>query len=232
MLNAHLQIGKLEFLRTSQYGTFTEKAFCDRWVLDFDSQGYHRDKDILDAIMLSACGPDEVIAALKKAIVKENYIESTQLGSRRRIKLRFEEPHFYRGAIETPGHTRPLRHLLVISEKFHRMQQTMPEEGSGYVVMNSDPVYALYKLSCAYGLPVVPEWADYIMQEIQEIAGGVVRLKAFNIEALKFTLNKDRYMEIIRTGLKKKRLKIPGYSRIRWDIPSRFDAITPRALAA
>src|SRR5207245_3920886 len=78
-----------------------------------------------------------------------------------------DKPQCWRGSISVPGRKQPLRHLVAVSRE---LALTVPGGDNGSrrtILCADDALFVLYRIAQRFGLPVVPEWAEWFMEELQ-----------------------------------------------------------------
>jgi len=71
----------------------------------------------------------------------------------------------FRGTITIAGR-RPIRHLVAISAEVAKTRPGANLEGNRTILCDNDPTFVLYRVAQRFGLPAVPEWADWFNAEL------------------------------------------------------------------
>jgi len=81
-------------------------------------------------------------------------------------------------------------------------------ESNRTILSDDSPVFVLYRLSERFGLPVVPEWADWFISELKR--RRVIRpLVGLGCSPVLITGTKARFMSWISRGLRRGAIKFP-----------------------
>lgn len=162
MKNAHLLFGTLRYTRRTHDTTIDVRVRMDRLILEPRQDGCGI------AHLISVIGNDADIGGIWAAILDGKTFWVSGPGIEDVDATLGDKPQCWRGSISIPGRKRPLRHLVAISRE---LALTAPggENGSRRTILCADdPSFVLYRIAQRYGLPVVPEWADWFMQELQK----------------------------------------------------------------
>ena len=89
-------------------------------------------------------------------------------------------------------------------------------ESNRTILSDDSPVFVLYRLSERFGLPVVPEWADWFISELKR--RRVIRpLVGLGCSPVLITGTKARFMSWISRSLRRGAIKFPeNNGPIRW----------------
>ena len=66
-----------------------------------------------------------------------------------------------------PGRKRPLRHLVAVSRELALTAPGGDNASRRTILCADDPVFVLYRIAQRFGLPAVPEWAEWFVGELQ-----------------------------------------------------------------
>jgi hypothetical protein len=159
--NAHLRFGILRYTRRTDDTTIDVRVRMDRLILEEGQNG------CAFAHLISVVGSDADIGGVWAAILDGRTLSVTSPGIEEVNANLGDKPQCWRGSISIPGRKRPLRHLVAISRE---LALTAPGGDNGSrrtILCANEPSFVLYRIAQRYGLPVVPEWADWFMQELQ-----------------------------------------------------------------
>ncbi len=162
MKNAHLRFGTLRYTRRTHDTTIDVRVRMDRLILEQRQDGY------AVAHLISVVGNDADIGGIWAAILDGRTFWVSGPGIEDVNATLGDKLQCWRGSISIPGHKRPLRHLVAISRE---LALTAPggDNGSRRTILCADDrSFVLYRIAQRYGLPVVPEWAEWFMQELQK----------------------------------------------------------------
>jgi hypothetical protein len=105
----------------------------------------------------------------------------------------------------------------------------MDPEGKRTILCDNDPVFVLYRIAQRYGLPVVPDWADWFNEEITR--HGVIKpLIGLGCPPVLVSGTKKLFLKWIRRALRQKRIEGPDCSGlVRWSMGHSFFQVGKRA---
>ena len=78
-----------------------------------------------------------------------------------------DKPQCWRGSIPVPGRKQPLRHLVAVSRELALTAPGGDNASRRTILCADNPVFVLYRIAQRFGLPVVPEWAEWFVGELQ-----------------------------------------------------------------
>ena len=220
MKNAHLRIGSLEFSRFTDGAASCIKTHLDRFVGEHPATKGATGR----AHLISVFGSDQEVAAIWAAVAMEEHftVEGPGLTSIR-VTLG-ENAESFRGSLMDPGWARPLRHLVALSKELAQVHLSDDDEYGRAILCDAEPVFVLYRLSERLGLPVVPQWADWVMAELKR-RQKIHRLLGIGCHPVVVHGTKETFMEMISSGLQKKQISIPFENGpLHWEVPSGFIA--------
>lgn len=219
MKNAHLRFGTLRYTRHTHDTTIDVRVRMDRLILE------PRRDEYAIAHLISVVGNDADIGGIWAAILDGRTfclegpgleIVSTTLGGK---------PQCWRGSISIPGRKRPLRHLVAISRE---LALTAPGGDNGSrrtILCDDDPSFVLYRIAQRFGLPVVPEWAEWFTQELQR-RKAISPLTGLGCSPVIVKGTGNGFLHWIGKAVKRRVIQLPDTKQpIRW--PS-FDGILGR----
>ena len=161
MRNAHLRFGTLRYTRRTHDTTIDVRVRMDRLILESRQDGCAL------AHLISVVGNDADIGGIWAAILDSRtfWVSGPELES---INATLgDKPQCWRGSVSIPGRKRPLRQLVAVSRE---LALTAPGGDNGSrrtILCGDDPAFVLHRIARRYGLPVVPEWTDWFMEELQ-----------------------------------------------------------------
>lgn len=161
MRNAHLRFGTFRYTRRTHDTTIDVRVRMDRLILEPRQDG------CAVAHLISVVGNDSDIGGIWAAILDGRTFWVSGPGIEDVNATLGDKPQCWRGSISIPGRKRPLRHLVAISREF---ALTAPGGDNGSrrtILCADDPPFVLYRIAQRYGLPVVPEWAEWFSEELR-----------------------------------------------------------------
>lgn len=218
MRNAHLRMGSLVFSRITSDATSRLKVVLDRFVGEHPPTKGGTGR----AHLISVFGSDQEVAAIWAAVtMQENFvIEGPDLRS---LKVTVgDSPETFRGLLMAPGWARPVRHLVALSKELAQVHLS-DDDGYGRVILcEADPAFILYRLSERLGLPVVPDWAPWMMAELRR-REKIHPLVGIGCHPIAVYGTKEMFMNMLSSGLRKKQISIPSKSgSLQWEVPAGF----------
>ena len=160
MKNAHLRFGWLTYVKSTEKTTTSIKLHLDRFIGEVLPDPPRQAK----AHLISVCGGDTQVSAIGAAI---------SLGDRFMIEGPDVQPirvclerdaQYFKGSIQVPGRKKPLRHLIGISEEF--ASGNMSSNSKWTLLAGADKDFVWASIAQIYGIPGVPEWADWFADEL------------------------------------------------------------------
>ena len=159
MKNAHLRFGWLTYVKSTEKTTTSIRLRLDRFIGETLPDPPRQ----ATAHLISVIGGDTQIAAVQAAISFGDrfLVEGPEL-TPTRVCL---EPNTqcFKGSIPIAGRKRPLRHLIAISEEFASTTSAGPKT----LLAGSDRCFVWASIAALYGIPGMPDWGDWFMQELK-----------------------------------------------------------------
>ncbi len=218
MQNAHERFGTLEFIKRTKDTTTRVRVYIDRAILESakDERGQ------ATAHLVSMVGGDSEIGALWAAVI-EGALFQIQLPSRPSITASLGlEAQCFRGSVMVPGRKRPARHLVAVSAELAKTKPGGDREGARTILCDDDPAFVLYRISHRYGLPVVPEWAQWFIRELNQ-RKAITPLLGLGCSPVLVKGNKHTFIKWIGRALRERLVRIPEENgSISWKLPRTF----------
>ena len=207
MQNAHLRMGKVIFVRQTRDTTTNVSVHLDRLVAERPSDpgtstGLH---------LISVFGGDQEIGAVIAA-AHEALRFRMAVGAHEFMGTLGEEPIVYRSSIQIPSRKRPVRHAVLLSKALFETTFGADTEARRTVLVDSSAGFVLHRLAVRFGLPVLPEWAQWFRDELAR-RGLVEDLFGFNCDPVAVKGTKLRLLRILSQGLRRKSITIPPSNR-------------------
>ena len=217
MKNAHEHFGWLEFTRAMKDTTVRVRLRLDRCIAEVAENGRDGKFHLLSLVG----GESDVSAAW--AAVHQNQVFKVEGPDFAALELSLgEKAECYRGSVSLPGRRRPVRHLVAVSADLAATRLGAAIESNRTILSNNNPVFVLYRLSERFGLPVVPEWADWFLSELKR--RRVIRpLAGLGCSPVLITGTKARFLGWISRGVRRGQIAFPAMNGpIRWPPMARF----------
>jgi hypothetical protein len=204
MQNAHARFGTVEFTKHTKDATTRVRVHIDRAILELakDERGQ------ASAHLVSMIGGDSEIGALWAAVT-EAAVFQIHLPGRSDIAVSLgPEAQCFRGSVSVPGRKRPARHLVAVSAELAKTKPGVDREGARTILCDNDPLFVLYRVACRYGLPVVPDWAQWFQRELNQ-RGAIRPLLGLGCAPVVVSGNKPTFLKWIGKALREGVIKIP-----------------------
>jgi hypothetical protein len=209
--NAHERFGWLEFTRVMKDTTARVRVRLDRCIAEPTENG--RDGKLH---LVSVLGGESDVSAVWAAVHQNQLskVESPDLGV---LELSLgEKAECYRGSFSLPGRRRPVRHLIAVSAELAATRLGAATENNRTILSDNGPVFVLYRLSERFGLPVVPEWADWFICELKR-RKAIRSLTGLGCTPILVTGTKQRFLSWVSRGLRRGQIRFPAANGpIRW----------------
>jgi hypothetical protein len=161
MKNAHLRFGWLSYVKSTEKTTTSIKLHLDRFIGELLPDPPRQAK----AHLISVIGGDTQISAISAAISMGDrvMIEGPEVPP---VRVCLERnAQCFKGSILLPGRKKPLRHLIGLSEEFASANTSAT---SGRTLLaSSDKGFFWASIADIYGIPGIPEWADWFEGELR-----------------------------------------------------------------
>ena len=203
MKNAHLRTGKLTFVRQTRDTITDVSVHLDRLVAEPPPDS----RTSTDLPLVSIFVGDQEIGATIAA-AHEGLRFQIGIGGQEFIGSLGEKPVVYRASLQIPGRKRPVRHAIVLSKTFFETTFGARNEARRTVLFDNTADFILHRLAVRFGLPVLPEWAEWFRSELERrrLIEGLLGLNC-NPIAVKAT--KLRLLRILGQGVRRKAIQIP-----------------------
>ena len=213
MKNAHERFGVLEYTKRMKDTTTRIRLRLDRFIGEVEKRGE------LQGSPHFSLGGDSDVGAIWAAVIEQNHFTVEAPGFDPLTGSLGEDAQCFRGTINIAGR-KPIRHLVAISAELAKTRPGMDPEGKRTVLCDNDPTFMLYRISQRFGLPVVPEWADWFNEEINR-RGAIKPLIGLGCSPVLISGTKKLFLKWIRRALRQKRIAFPeSNGPVRWNLAS------------
>lgn len=160
MKNAHLRFGWLTYVKSTDKAITSIKLHLDRFIGEMLPDPPRQAK----AHLISVVGGDTQISAINAAISMGDHflVEGPEVKSTRVCLER--NAQCFRGSIQLSGRKKPLRHVIGVSEEF--ASGTVSAGWGRTILAGSDKPFMWSSIAHLYGIPGVPQWADWFREEL------------------------------------------------------------------
>lgn len=195
MRDAHLRMGRLFYELTGEKRRTRISVPVDRLVAEVEAPSAKTGK----AHLLSVLGTDAEIAAIEAAIAKNSnfLVEAPGLDS---LSISLEgRAVCYRGSLTVPGRNRPLRHLIAFSETW--LISALSSNPEYVFVLDSSPEFVWTNVSYIYGLPGLPEWAEWFHLQLSS-QRSIVPLVGIGCEPALIRGSQEQFLSWLGNGVR------------------------------
>ena len=165
MQNAHLRMGRLEFSTAPGRNStgIHIKLPMDRVIVEpaGDREASAR------CHMFSVVGGDQDVAAVAAAVSEAARFTTEGADVARIVVTVGENARAFRSSVTIPGRKHAVRHLVAVSEELSLTQAGASPDAQRTILCDDDTRFILYRLGVRFGLPVLPEWSEWVVTELQ-----------------------------------------------------------------
>ena len=224
MRNGHERFGILEFTKRMKDTTTHIRLRLDRLVCEAE-------KERSKIHILSVLGGDSDVGAIWAAIKEENDFTVQGPGIDPITGSLGADAQCFRGTITIAGR-RPIRHLVALSAEVAKTRPGVDREGNRTVLCANDPMFVLSRVAQRFGLPVVPEWADWFNAELSR-RGAVKPLVGLGCSPVLVSGTKKIFLKWIGRALRQKQIRFPEENGpVRWTLSNNFFRVGETGLEA
>jgi hypothetical protein len=203
MQNAHLRMCKLTFVRQTRDTVTNITVGLNCLVAE------PRDSHTATTLhLVSIFGGDQDIGAVLAA-AHEALRFRVATDDRDFVGTLGEKPVLYRTSVQIPERKRPVRHAVLLSKVFFETTLGANSEARRTVLYDDTSEFILHRLAVRFGLPVLPEWAEWFGAELRR-RGMVEELIGLNCNPVAVKGTKLRLLRILSQGLRRKAIAIPS----------------------
>lgn len=218
MQNAHERFGTLEFIKRMKDTTTRVRAHVDRAVLE----PARDDRGPAAAHMISMIGSDAEMGALSAAVTEAALFQIQLPGGPIIAASLGSEAQCFRGSVMVSAKKHPVRHLVAVSAELARTKPGADREGARTVLCDDDPVFVLYRTAQRYGLPGVPEWAQWFKRELHQ-RKAISPLLGLGCSPVLVKGSKGTFLKWIARALRQGLIRIPERNDLlSWKLPRIF----------
>ncbi len=160
MKNAHLRFGWLTYVKSTEKTTTSIKLRLDRFIGEVLPDPPRQAK----AHLISVIGGDTQISAVSAAISMGDRFMVEGPGVQP-IRICLERnAQCFKGSLQLAERKKPLRHLIGLSEEF--ALANMSASSGRTLLASSDKRFVWASIADIYGIPGMPDWADWFADEV------------------------------------------------------------------
>ena len=210
MKNAHLRFGSLMYVKNTEKTTTSIKLHLDRFIGELLPDPPRQAK----AHLISVIGGDTQISAISAAISLGDrfMVEGPEVPP---IRVCLERnAQCFKGSIQAPGRKKPLRHLIGLSEEFASANRSAT---SGRTLLaSSDKEFVWASIADIYGIPGIPEWADWFEGELNT-HHAIAPALGIGCNPVLIEGEKEQFLDWLSWGVESDAIRLPDeIGPIRW----------------
>ncbi len=225
MQNAHLRLGRLEYIKPAT----STKSIATHITVTMDRVIVEPAPDSSQAPrchLLSVFGGEQELAAIHAAVADQASFRLTgpglspfvvSLGERARTP--FADPFRHRGANNQCGI------LSLCRKSYLRLRPAEIQKRTEPFLYSAEPEFLAYRLGVRFGLPVLPGWSHWLANQL-DTRNMIQKLQGIGCRPVLVKATKQNLLEIIANALKARTLDIPDTPSIKWNVRQAF-AIDP-----
>jgi hypothetical protein len=213
MENAHLRMGLLEYERYTEKIATRIRVRVSHYIGEDD-----------EAHLLSVFGNDSDVGAITAAVYEQARFRLTfPNGEIQEISLG-EGAICSRGNISIPGRKQSVRHMIALSEELRGMKSL-----SRTIVLRPEPNEVWTALVHRYGLPGLPEWAEYMMRVLRK-NDRVKTVDSIGCSAAVVLATAEELLEWMGSGVAREELPFPeSNGPVRWSSGTFAEVLRPES---
>jgi hypothetical protein len=207
--NAHLRFGHLVYTKAFKKTTTHFKLPLDRFI------GETEQSSQMKAHLISVIGGDTQIAALSAAVANRDWF-TIEAPDRTSFRVTLgANAECCRGALQVEGYTRPLKHLVAVSEDLVQTASGKTTERS--IIFHDSAHFVWATLAHIHGVPGSSDWADWIVKELKRLK-AIQPLVGVGCSPVLVKGNKGLFMNCISRGLRERKLLLPDHNGpVQWN---------------
>jgi hypothetical protein len=210
MKNAHVRFGWLTYVKSTEKTMTSIKLHLDRFIGELLPDPPRQAK----AHLISVVGGDTQISAISAAISLGDrfMIEGPEVPP---IRVCLERnAQCFKGSIQLPGRKKPLRHLIGMSEEL--ILGNKSANTGRLLLAGSDKQFVWTSVADIYGLPGIPEWADWFEGELNT-HHAVAPALGIGCNPVIIKGEKEQFVDWLSWGVESGAINFPAESgSIRW----------------
>jgi hypothetical protein len=208
--NAHLRFGWLTYVKRTEKTTTSIKLHLDRFIGEVLPDPPRQAK----AHLISVVGGDTQISAISAAVSMADQFMVEGPGVQP-IRVCLERnAQCFKGSMQLSGRKKPLRHLIGLSEEFASANRSAT---SGRTLLaSSDQGFVWACIADIYGIPGIPEWADWFAGEL-ETHHAVIPALGIGCAPVLIKGEKEQFLDWLSWGVESGAISLPAETgSIRW----------------
>ena len=217
MKNAHLRFGWLTYVKSTEKTTTSIRLRLDRFVGEVSPDPPRQAK----AHLISVIGGDTQISAISAAIsMADRFIVEAPGVQPIRVCLE-RNAQCFKGSVQVAGRKKPLRHLIGISEEF--ASGNFSTTSGRTLLAGPDKRFVWASVAHIYGIPGIPEWANWFADELDE-HHAVLHALGIGCDPVILKGDKAQFLDWLSWGVESGAIEFPVEAgSIRWPFLSLQD---------
>ena len=203
MKNAHLRFGWLTYVKCTEKTTTSIKLRLDRFIGAVLPDPPRQAK----AHLISVIGGDTQVAAVSAAVsMGERFMVEGPGVQPVRVCLE-RNAECFKGSIQLAGRKKPLRHLIGLSEEF---ASSNASAGSGRrMLAGSDRRFVWSSIAHMYGIPGIPEWAEWFADELNT-HHALIQALGIGCDPVIVKGQKEQFLDWLSWGVESDAIALPA----------------------
>jgi hypothetical protein len=222
MKNAYLRFGSLMYVKSTEKTTTSIRLHLDRFIGEMLPDPPRQAK----AHLISVIGGDTQISAISAAIsmVDRFMVEGPQVPPTRVCLER--NAQCFKGSIQLPGRKKPLRHLIGMSEELILINKSA---NTGRLLLaGSDKQFVWGSVADIYGIPGLPEWAEWFEDELKT-HHAIAPVLGIGCDPVTIKGEKEQFLDWLSWGVESGAVRFPDEAGPIYWPAMRLEHIFPRS---
>jgi len=218
MKNAHLRFGWLTYVKSMEKTTTSIRLRLDRFMGEVLPDPPRQAK----AHLISVIGGDTQVAAVRAAISMGDsfMVEAPEVQPIRVCLGRKSE--CFKGSLQLSGRKKPLGHLIALSEEL--MSPNLSPNSGRTLLAASDRQFVWASITRIFGIPGVPEWDAWFMDELSRHQ-ALIPLLGIGCSPLIIKGDKRQFLDWLSWGIESDAIRLPAATgSIGWPVLRLQDA--------
>jgi hypothetical protein len=114
--------------------------------------------------------------------------------------------HCFKGSIQIPGRKKPLRHLIGMSEEF--ASGSVSSNSGRTLLAGSDKQFVWASIAQIYGIPGVPEWAEWFAEE-RKTHHAMSHILGIGCNPVMVKGTKEQFLDWLSWGVESGAIRVP-----------------------
>jgi len=200
MENAHLRMGMLEYERSTEKIATRIRVRASHYIGEGE-----------DAHLVSVFGNDSDVGAITAAVYEQARFRLTFPNGETEEVTLGEGAMCCRGSVSVPGRKQAVRHMVALSEGLRGLKSL-----SRTFVLRPEPSEIWSALVHRFGLPGLPEWAEWVAGLLKE-KGRIAPVDSIGCSAAVISATSEELLEWLGQGVAWGELPFPETNGpVRW----------------